>query len=105
MKTLNFTNKVSLNFNLRQPKKVKGATNLYAVVKVGGKQLKIAIGCKVCAWQWDNKKQVPIVNENMTDKEIENALQINDKINDVRSRFFYTFAAVVQSQKPQLKKY
>ena len=88
MKTLNYSNKVSLNFNLRQPKKVNGSTNIYAVVKLEGKQLKISLGCKVCAWEWDNKKQVPIIKEGMTDKEIENALQINEKINDVRSRFF-----------------
>lgn len=88
MKTLINANKVSLNFNLRQPKKVNGSTNLYAVVKVEGKQIKISLNCKVCAWWWNAKKQVPIIKEGMNDKDIENALQINEKINDVRSRFF-----------------
>lgn len=88
MKSLNYHNSVSLNFNLRQPKKVKGSTNLYAVVKVEGKQLKISLGCKVNAWEWDNKKQVSIVTENMTDKDIENALAINQVINEVRTKFY-----------------
>lgn len=88
MKTLNFTNAVTLNFNLREPKKVKGETNIYAVVKVEGKQLKISLGCKVCAWNWDAKKQVPIVKDGMNQQDIANALQINEIINDVRSRFF-----------------
>ncbi len=88
MKTLINSNSVSLNFNLRQPKKVNGSTNIYAVVKVEGKQLKISLGCKVNAWQWNSRKQVPIIKEGMTDKEIENALAINEIINDVRSRFF-----------------
>ena len=88
MKTLNYSNKVTLNFNLREPKKVNGSTNLYAVVKVEGKQLKISLNCKVNAWEWDNKKQVPIITDGMTDKAIENALQINEKINDVRTKFY-----------------
>ena len=88
MKTLNYHNAVSLNFNLRQPKKVSGATNLYAVVKVEGKQLKISLNCKVCPWQWNAKKQIPIIADGMCQQDIENALAINEKINDVRSRFF-----------------
>ena len=88
MKTLINANKVTLNFNLREPKKVNGSTNLYAVVKVEGKQLKISLGCKVCAWNWDAKKQVPIVKDGMNQQDIANALQINEIINDVRSRFF-----------------
>ena len=89
MKTLNYHNSVTLNFNLREPKKVSGATNLYAVVKLEGKQLKISLGCKVCAWWWNAKKQMPIVTENMTDKDIENALAINQVINEVRNKFYY----------------
>ena len=88
MKTLNFTNAVSLNFNLREPKKVKGSTNLYAVVKLEGKQLKIAIGCKVNPWQWNAKKQIPIIKDGMCQQDIENALAINEKINDVRTKFY-----------------
>lgn len=88
MKSLNYHNAVSLNFNLRQPKKVNGSTPLYAVVKVEGKQLKISLGCKVCAWWWNAKKQIPLIKEGMTDKEIENALAINEQINDVRHKFY-----------------
>lgn len=89
MKSLINSNAVSLNFNLRQPKKVSGATNLYAVVKVEGKQLKISLGCKVNAWEWNAKKQIPIIADGMNQKDIDNALAINEKINDVRTKFYY----------------
>ena len=88
MKTLINANKVSLNFNLRQPKKVNGSTNIYAVVKLEGKQLKIAIDCKVNPWQWNAKKQIPIIKDGMCQQDIENALAINEKINDVRHKFY-----------------
>ena len=88
MKSLINSNAVSLNFNLRQPKKVNGSTNIYAVVKVGEKQLKISLGCKVNAWEWNSKKQVPIITDGMTDKDIANVLQINEIINDVRTKFY-----------------
>ena len=88
MKSLNYHNAVTLNFNLREPKKVKGATPLYAVVKVEGKQLKISLNCKVCPWQWNAKKQIPIIADGMTDKDITNAMQINEVINEVRNKFY-----------------
>ena len=88
MKTLNFTNAVTLNFNLREPKKVNGSTNLYAVVKVEGKQLKISLDCKVCAWQWNAKKQIPIIKDGMCQQDIANAMQINEVLNDVRNKFY-----------------
>lgn len=79
---------VSLNFNLREPRKVKGATNVYAVVKVEGKQIKLPIGAKVYAWQWDAKKQVPRITNNMTQQDIANAMQLNCTLNEVRMNFF-----------------
>ena len=88
MKSLINSNAVTLNFNLREPKKVSGETNIYAVVKVEGKQIKISLGCKVCAWWWNAKKQIPIIADGMTDKDITNAMQINEKINDVRHKFY-----------------
>jgi len=88
MKSLINSNAVTLNFNLREPKKVSGETNLYAVVKMNSKQLKISLNCKVNAWQWNAKKQMPIVNANMTQKDIDNAMAINEKINDVRTKFY-----------------
>ena len=89
MEKLNYSNgSVTLNFNLREPKKLKGSTNVYAVVKVQGKQIKLPINCKVNPWQWDSKKQVPKICKDMTQQSIDNALQINSIINDVRMTFY-----------------
>lgn len=88
METLRNVNEVSLNFNLREPRKVNGSTNVYAVVKVEGKQIKLPICAKVYAWQWDAKKQVPRITNNMTPQDIANAMQLNCVLNEVRTNFF-----------------
>ena len=88
METLRNVNEVSLNFNLREPRKVNGSTNVYAVVKVEGKQIKLPINCKVNAWQWDSKKQTPKITNNMTQKDIADAMQLNCVLNDVRMNFY-----------------
>ena len=88
METLRNVNEVNLNFNLREPRKVNGSTNVYAVVKVEGKQIKLPINCKVNAWQWDSKKQTPKITNNMTQKDIADAMQLNCVLNDVRMNFY-----------------
>ncbi|MBR5062891.1 MAG: hypothetical protein IKX24_12235, partial [Prevotella sp.] len=88
MEALRNVNQVTLNFNLREPKKVSAATNVYAVIKLDGKQTKIAIGCKVNAWEWDGRKQMAKVQTNMTSQAIENAMQVNNVLNDVRMSFY-----------------
>ena len=89
MEKLNYLNGgVTLNFNLREPKKVNGTTNVYAVIKVQGKQIKVPINAKVNPWQWDSKKQTPSITNNMTEQDRANNMQINSIINDVRMTFF-----------------
>ena len=86
MEKLNYSNGgVTLNFNLREPKKVNGATNVYAVMKVQGKQIKLPINCKINAWQWDAKKQVPRFTNNMTEQDRANNMQINSIISKIHS--------------------
>ena len=70
---------ISLNFNLREPKGNK-CTNVYAVVKYGRTQLKFSIGCKVNCWQWDRKKQRPIVNDKMSDEDVKNNIKVMNMI-------------------------
>lgn len=67
MDKLKLFNSSSLNFNLREPNKNK-STNIYAVIKINKKQIKIATELKINSWQWDKKKQVPII-DNRTNKE------------------------------------
>lgn len=89
MEKLNYLNGgVTLNFNLREPKKVNGTTNVYAVIKVQGKQIKVPINAKVNPWQWDSRKQTPKITGNMTEQDRANNMQINSIINDVRMTFF-----------------
>lgn len=74
---------MSLNFNLREPRGNK-FTNVYAVVKFGKTQLKFSLGCKVNCWQWDKKKQCPIVNEKMTDEDIKNNIKVMNVISSFK---------------------
>jgi hypothetical protein len=63
MDKLKLLNSSSLNFNLREPNKNK-STNIYAVIKINKKQIKIATELKINSWQWDKKKQIPILLRN-----------------------------------------
>ena len=58
---MNKLNNVTLNFNLREPHK-KSATQIYAVIRINGKQHKISLGCKIEPWNWDSIRQTPIIN-------------------------------------------
>ena len=83
MEKLINTNDVSLNFNLRQPKGNK-CTNVYCVLKVGNRQHKIAISCKVNSWQWNKRQQMPIVCANMTADDMANNIKVANVINQIK---------------------
>ena len=82
---------MSLNFNLREPKGNK-CTNVYAVVKFGKTQLKFSLGCKVNSWQWDKKKQCPIVNDKMSDEEIKNNINVMNVISSFKFGYLDYFS-------------
>ena len=77
---------LTLNFNLRKPTS-KRPTNVYAVVKVCGKQLKIPTTAKINAYLWDSKKQVPMLLNSMSDAERDNAKRVFSIINSFQSAF------------------
>ena len=79
METLNYAKGVTLNFNLRKPQS-KRATNLYAVVKLSGKQIKIPTTAKICAYLWNSKKQLPVLSDNMSDADRGNAIAVRSII-------------------------
>lgn len=89
METLN---NLTLNFNLRQPKK-QAATPIYCVVAIEGRQLKMPMGLKVNSWQWDKHKQLCTVTANMTESDRVNNMEINGKLNAVRCAYeqFFTY--------------
>lgn len=87
MQTLrNANEQITLNFNLREPKGNK-CTNIYAVVKIDGKQIKMPIGLKINSWQWDKKKQRPHLNYIVSEEEKENAMNVLTKINEINFAF------------------
>ena len=79
MEQLIYVKSVTLNFNLRKPHS-KRPTNLYAVVKLSGKQIKIPTTAKICAYLWNSKKQLPVLCENMSEIDKNNALSVNNII-------------------------
>lgn len=86
MAELNYLKELTLNFNLRKPTS-KRPTNVYAVVKVCGKQIKIPTTAKINAYLWDSKKQVPMLLNSMSDVERDNAKQVFSIINSFQSAF------------------
>ena len=92
MEQLNYAKGATLNFNLRKPMS-KRPTNLYAVVNISGKQIKIPTTVKICAYFWDSKKQLPIFFENMTDADRMNAIAVNRIIFSFQRAFanFYLY--------------
>ena len=92
METLNYAKSVTLNFNLRKPRSKK-PTNIYAVVKMSGKQIKIPTNAKICSYLWNNKKQLPVLSESMSEIDKNNALKVSNIIFSFRRVFadFYLY--------------
>lgn len=78
---------VSLNLNLREPKKMSGTTNVYAVVKIDGKQMKMPLCINVYPWTWDKRKQEVKVSPTMSEEERAKNIWINEKIWDVKKKY------------------
>ena len=90
MDKLKFLSSSSLNFNLREPYKNK-STNIYAVIKINKKQIKIATELKINSWQWDKKKQIPIIDNKTNKEDIENLINIFNILYDFRFAFLNYF--------------
>ena len=99
---------MSLNFNLRETKGNK-CTNVYAVVKCGKTQLKLSIGCKVNCWQWDKKKQSPMVNEKMSDEDFKNNIKVMNVISSFKFGYLHYFSYLCKNSiiinKDELREY
>ena len=79
----------SLNFNLREPK--KKASVIYAVVKVGQKQVKIPLREKILTCAWNSKKQECQFLPALTQAENARNLAVNEKISNVKFCFYKNF--------------
>ena len=79
--------KFSMGFNLREPNKKDGKTNLYCVVKVDNKQMKLSMGCNIYAYQWNKKTQMCNVCANMLDCDREGNIEVNNKIMAAKTKY------------------
>ena len=96
MAELNYVKGLTLNFNLRKPSSKK-PTNVYAVVKVCGKQIKIPTTAKINAYLWNSKKQVPMMFDSMSDAERDNAKQVLSIILSFQSAFSDYYCYICQN--------
>ena len=96
MTELNYAKELTLNFNLRKPTS-KRPTNIYAVVKVCGKQIKIPTTAKINAYLWDSKKQIPMLLDSMSDAERDNAKQVFSIINSFHNAFVEYYSYLYQN--------
>ena len=96
MAELNYLKELTLNFNLRKPTS-KRPTNVYAVIKVCGKQIKIPTTAKINAYLWDSKKQIPMLIDSMSDVERDNAKSVFSIINSFHSAFVEYYSYLYQN--------
>jgi len=78
--------RVSCNFNLRNPKSKK-PTTIFMVVRLGKKQYKIPTGVKVIPTHWSKKLQCAYVGTRLNALENSNNLIANERIDLLNGRF------------------
>lgn len=81
-----FFNEVQGYFNLREPKANK-PTNIYLVVRVAGRQVKLSTGVRVYPEQWNKEKQEAYVSVRLSELDNRNNEIANKKINDMKVCF------------------
>ncbi len=96
MAELNNQNVLTLNFNLRKPRS-KRLTNVYAVIKVSGKQIKIPTTAKIKAYLWDSKKQTPMLLNDMSEIERTNAKHVLSIIFAFQTAFSEIYSYICES--------
>ena len=84
------TNRISLNFNLREPKGNK-QTIVYAIIRFGNQQFKVPTGCKCNSWHWDKKQQIPDFTKEMSVKERELNMRTYEILTKIRFAFLNFF--------------
>lgn len=81
-----FVNEVKCNFNLREPKADK-PTNIYLVVSINNRQVKLATGVKVYPEHWNVKKQEAYISVRLTELDNVNNTIANDKLAELKTSF------------------
>lgn len=86
-----FIREMVAHFNLREPKSDK-PTPIYMVIRIGKKQLKFPIGCKIYPDQWNKKTERAFVSPHLTKLDNQNNFIVNTKI----SHFLFVFNQFLQ---------
>ena len=81
-----FINQMQCNFNLRQPKANK-PTNIYLVVYLNNKQVKLSTGVKVYPEHWNIRKQQAYVNARLSILDNNNNTIANDRLSELKDMF------------------
>ena len=81
-----FINQMQCNFNLRQPKANK-PTNIYLVVYLNNKQVKLSTGVKVYPEHWNIRKQQAYVNTRLSKLDNNNNTIANDRLSELKDMF------------------
>ena len=79
--------KVSVNLNLREPRKMSTRTNVYAVVKVDNMSAKLPIGVNVYSYAWNKKTQMVNVTPSMSEEERAYNIAQNAKIFEIKAKY------------------
>lgn len=79
--------KVSVNLNLREPRKMSTRTNVYVVVKVDSMCAKLPIGVNVYSYAWNKKAQMVNVTPSMSEEERVYNIAQNAKIFEVKAKY------------------
>ncbi len=89
-------NSISMAYNLREPKGNR-ATNVYLILRIGHIQLKLSTKCKVNSWQWDKKKQMPIITGNITNADYCNNLRVYSILSKIRLEYLSIYSYLCKS--------
>ena len=81
-----FINQMQCNFNLRQPKANK-PTNIYLVVYLNNKQVKLSTGVKVYPEHWNIRKQQAYLNARLSKLDNNNNTIANDRLSELKDMF------------------
>lgn len=76
-----FIREMAAHFNLREPKSNK-PTPIYMVIRIGKKQVKFPIGCKIYPTQWNKKKERAYISPMLSELDNQNNFIVNTKISD-----------------------
>lgn len=86
MKKQFFVQEIRGNFNLRKRKSDR-PTNIYFVLCLGGKQIKIPTGVRIYPHHWNRRKQQPLITAALSALDNKNNAVVLSTINTMKSNF------------------